>query len=303
MHNRLRLLAGATALLYFGPLLAGLAGAGWGIVPLFGAIFLLWLLIIRPHLWPDTWADWARSEALITLVTQIITQLLLVTILLGIGRGIGGALGLKPPFPALLPVAISFLAVPLARLVWSPIAVEGAIGPGPNAAETPRDLTLGAPINRQTDPDLVREILAPMLALPEESSDATLDQHLKAISAHLDPEMIRAGLKAAADQPIAIRARILHATHPGVADILSGPQYPAEALASSGGADPTLALFAARCALMIADEPDLYADCPRPDDLRARAATAAPETAAALTQLAATLDRLARPIIRARRSD
>ena len=34
MHNRLRLMPGATALLYLGPLLAGLGGFGWAMAQL-----------------------------------------------------------------------------------------------------------------------------------------------------------------------------------------------------------------------------------------------------------------------------
>jgi hypothetical protein len=48
MHNKLRLLMGTTALLYLGPLLAGLRGFGWPVVPVFAAIFVLWLIVLRP---------------------------------------------------------------------------------------------------------------------------------------------------------------------------------------------------------------------------------------------------------------
>ena len=53
MRSRLRLLMGATALLYLGPVLAGLGGFGWSVVPVFTAIFLLWLIVLRPHQWPQ----------------------------------------------------------------------------------------------------------------------------------------------------------------------------------------------------------------------------------------------------------
>ena len=120
MQSRLRLLKGATALLYFGPLLAGIAGFGWRVVPLFVGIFLLWLFILRPQQWPRTLADWSRPEALIALLTQSLVQLLLVAVSLGIGRGIGGVLGVMPAIPLMLPVAVSFLSIPLARMIWDP---------------------------------------------------------------------------------------------------------------------------------------------------------------------------------------
>ena len=86
MHNRLRLLQLATALLYLGPLLAGLMGQGWAMVPVFALIFVVWSVILRPHLWPATLADFARSEALVALGALIATQALLVVVSFGCNR-------------------------------------------------------------------------------------------------------------------------------------------------------------------------------------------------------------------------
>ena len=116
MQNRLRLLMGATALLYIGPLLAGLGGYGWAIVPVFLLLFLLWLFILRPQQWPRSFHDWTRYQAWATLATNATVQLLLVTLLFGVGRGIGGALGIKLPLGEMLPISISFLSIPLARM-------------------------------------------------------------------------------------------------------------------------------------------------------------------------------------------
>lgn len=120
MRNRLRLMMGVTALLYAGPLLAGLGGFGWGSVPVFIAIFLLWLVIIRPEDWPQTLADWRRPEVWVALAARVAVQALLVVACFGIGRGIGGVAGALPPFPLVLPLAVSFVSIPLARLVWDP---------------------------------------------------------------------------------------------------------------------------------------------------------------------------------------
>ena len=81
MQNRVRLLMGATAFLYVGPLMAGLGGFGWKVIPIFLAIFLLWLFILRPHLWPRKLKDWLRTEALTALLSQAAVQLLLVALL------------------------------------------------------------------------------------------------------------------------------------------------------------------------------------------------------------------------------
>ncbi|MDZ4097043.1 MAG: hypothetical protein U1D35_19280, partial [Paracoccaceae bacterium] len=135
MHNRLRLLMGANALLYFGPLLAGLGGFGWSLVPVFAAIFVLWLIILRPQEWPDSLADWRRPETLVALAARAAVQLLLVAVCFGIGRGIGGVLGAVPPFPVMLPIAISFLSIPLARLIWKP--VQPGLSPDGQAPDSP----------------------------------------------------------------------------------------------------------------------------------------------------------------------
>ncbi|MBI1170840.1 hypothetical protein GC209_05520 [bacterium] len=128
MLNRLRLLQAATALLYFGPLLAGLAGQNWWMIPLFSLAFVLWSVILRPHLWPSSLGDLARVEAVVAISALIATQVLLVTLCFALGRGMGGVMGLKPPVPAYMPVALSFLSVPLSRLVWRTTEIETVAG-------------------------------------------------------------------------------------------------------------------------------------------------------------------------------
>ncbi|MDP4033194.1 MAG: hypothetical protein Q8P60_10150 [Pseudorhodobacter sp.] len=138
MHNRLRLLKGATALLYFGPLLAGLGGFGWALVPGFAAIFLLWQAILRPQEWPHSLADWQRPDAMLALAARASLQVLLVVGCFGIGRGLGGVLGVLPPLPMLLPFAVSFLALPLARLLRdSPqtVQIAGLLAEVPASAD------------------------------------------------------------------------------------------------------------------------------------------------------------------------
>ncbi|MEO5621110.1 MAG: hypothetical protein ABIQ85_09335, partial [Cypionkella sp.] len=125
MQNRMRLLMVATALLYMGPLMAGLGGFGWATVPLFLALFLIWIFILRPQQWPRSLHDWLnRYEPWAALGTNAAVQLLLVLLLFGLGRGIGGALGFTPGYGESLPLAISFLSIPLARLIWDPWKYE-----------------------------------------------------------------------------------------------------------------------------------------------------------------------------------
>lgn len=120
MENRRRLLMVANALLYFGPLLAGLAGFGWGYVGLFAAIFVLWLIVLQPYEFPINRAEWMTLDAWVAVAARAAVQLLFVVILFGIGRGIGGILGAAAMFPATLPLAISFLSIPVARMIWDP---------------------------------------------------------------------------------------------------------------------------------------------------------------------------------------
>lgn len=121
------LFRGATALLYLGPLLAGLAGFGWALVPGFLAIFLTYLFVIRRSLFPRKMADWGRFDALLPLISQSFVQLLLIVVCFGIGRGLGGVVGALPPFSALWTLAVSFLAVPLCRF----LAIQQLPGEGP----------------------------------------------------------------------------------------------------------------------------------------------------------------------------
>lgn len=123
MENRRRLMKVANALLYFGPLLAGLGGFGWGLVPVFTAIFVLWLVILQPHEFPSNRRDWLAIDTWVGVAARAVVQLLLVIVLFGVGRGIGGMLGFKVGYRPMLPIIISFLSIPLARIIWDPRAL------------------------------------------------------------------------------------------------------------------------------------------------------------------------------------
>lgn len=119
MLTRMRLVKGATALLYIGPLLAGLCGFGWDMVASFTAIFVVWLMVLRPEQWPSTPAEWLTGPAWLAAAAQVLSQVLLVGILFGIGRGLGGladigALAVNP----VLPLSVSFVSIPLCRMLW-----------------------------------------------------------------------------------------------------------------------------------------------------------------------------------------
>lgn len=120
MFSKITLLRGATALLYLGPLLAGITGLGWAYVPVFTVLFVLWLLFLRPEMWPGAKQDWRRGADWLTLVARAAVQVLLVAVLFGVGRGLGGVMGWDPAIPFYVPVALSSAAIVLGRLIWNP---------------------------------------------------------------------------------------------------------------------------------------------------------------------------------------
>lgn len=299
MLNRLRLLQATTALLYFGPLLAGLAGAVWATIPLFAIAFVLWSVILRPHLWPAKLSDLLKAQALIAMAALIATQILLVTLCFAVGRGMGGVMGLRPALPPYLPLALSFLSVPLSRLVWRPAEIETIAGfdplshkpappePAPRAENRAETLLAGV----LALPDTVPE------ALPDTVPEADLQAHLAAIATHVDALQIRRAFENAATAqrltPAGKKALILHATDPAVADLLSGSAYPAHAF-TAAGPDPDLqSLFAIRCMRLVTEAPTLAPDCPKPATLTEAARTAPPDPQTRLRHLAAVIARTA----------
>jgi len=119
MNRNTRFLMVATLPLYLGPLLAGLSGLGWSAIPVFVALMALWLVVMRPQDWPRRVALWTPAVVLAA-AAQVAINAVIVVILFGIGRGLGGVGGFVLPLPPLVPVALSFLSIPLSRMVWNP---------------------------------------------------------------------------------------------------------------------------------------------------------------------------------------
>lgn len=279
MTDRFRLLQAATALLYLGPLLAGLSGQGWDMVPLFTAIFVLWSMVMRPHLWPSHPGDIARPEAVVALMALIATQILLVCASFGIGRGIGRLLDLQGLVPLYLPAALSFLSIPLSRMVWNPDQTETVTGRDPLHPSPPQ----AAPPPAE---DLAQSLLAQILALPDDVGEADLQARLSAIG--LDALALRRTLQETARHPrftrAGLKALVVHATDPSVAELLSGSAYPAEVFALLGQDAGLLSLFATRSTRLIQATPQLAPDFPDPTALTAPTLPA--EARAALAHLA-----------------
>jgi len=165
MFIRLKLLQVATMALYMGPLLAGMAGFGWAMLPPFVTLFVAWLIVLHPHQWPQTNAEWFQGKSLAAALTQVLTQILLVAVLFGIGRGIGGVAGALPLFTPILPLALSFTALPLARTVWN---AEKAMASGVTIDEVlyPRSREVHPVVLTAT----IEEEVASLLALADDCS-------------------------------------------------------------------------------------------------------------------------------------
>jgi hypothetical protein len=265
MQSRPRLLMGATALLYLGPLLAGLGGFGWAVVPVFVAIFLLWLLILRPYQWPRRPSEWQTPKALATLGTQAVVQLLLVTMLVGLGRGIGSMWHFVAPFPAMLPIAISFLSVPLSRLVWNPWKVaemdqflDTALRQIHNAPERYREGRIA----------LAHRMLAQLADLPDDTPAAEITRLLDAIGMHTDEDALRVDLLERVQAGMAGRAvltaLVLHTTDGRQIEAVDGdgPTLALIALSDQSHDPALIALYANRLTLALREDADIWGKCP-----------------------------------------
>jgi hypothetical protein len=261
MEMRARLLKGATALLYFGPLLAGMGGYGWTMVPAFVAIFVLGQIILRPHLWPHSFADLQKRDLMVSLAAQVAVQVLLVVLSFGIGRGIGGAAGTLPVYSPYLPLALSFLSIPLARMLWNPW--QGDSFEAIEAAKYPEPASEPDPIAAGTA--LADRLLQPLQDMAGRTTEAEALRHLQAMAQHVDHARLRDALMARAVQPDAsqaiLMALVVQTTDPAMMDILdeSGPALVMQVLPD----DPALVtLFAQRMAAAVKQDADLAGNIP-----------------------------------------
>jgi hypothetical protein len=131
MKNRLSMIL--TGTLYFGAMLAGLAGYGWALIFAFAGIFFIGLAVQTPSIWPERLADWLQPETLSRNGMRIAIQLALVIFCFAVGRGVGGVAGTLPGVPLGLPLGIALISLPVARMLRVDTAARAADEP---AAET-----------------------------------------------------------------------------------------------------------------------------------------------------------------------
>jgi hypothetical protein len=285
MEMRARLLKGATALLYFGPLLAGLGGYGWLMVPSFVAIFVLWQMIVRPHHWPTSLAEFTKGDLWVGIAAQIAVQVLLVVVCFGIGRGIGGAIGALPMYSHALPLSVSFLSIPLSRLLWNPW--KGDTFETVAEAETP--LTVD-PANASAGVALADRLLQPLQDMNGRISETEALRHLTAMAEHVDHAALRdalIGRVAKGDASEAIRtALVVQTTDPLLMDLLDEDSL-TRVLHVLPEDETLAALFASRVTAAVTADRDLAVCVPTDSALNATAKRIGGEVADALRGLAA----------------
>ncbi len=275
VFNRATFLRGATALLYLGPLVAGMAGLDWALVPVFTLLFLIWLLVLRPETWPKQDREWLTLRPWIALAARTVIQLLLVVLCFGLGRGLGHVLGFDPRIPFWFPVSLSALAILLGRLAWSP------------AKRAEMDSFLDDALRQMTAMPLAERPrsdwpgrFAPLLDLSEDTPDFRVDEALMDAIGTEDSggnlRLLARHLRfSAKEQTVLRRAIVRLATDPATADLLKGTSGVTEAFFVAGQDAALLDEFLSRAEALFADRPDLWDDYPAPDALRMVASTVA----------------------------
>jgi hypothetical protein len=273
MLTRMRLVKGATALLYIGPLIAGLCGFGWDMVAPFTAIFVVWLMVLRPEQWPASPAEWMTGQAWLAALTQVLSQILLVGVLFGVGRGLGGLadVGTVAVNP-MLPLSISFVSIPLCRMLWD---AEEAASQGYFLDEEAALAYADSAVAQAA------KAVIPLLNLPDTAPD---DEAARAVATALDVPAAELRLNAATaalanpdrSHTALRRALLLWATEPEIVAHGHVPGSMANAFSIAGGNFDLLRLYVPRAMALIAAFPGRAADFPEPDLLLAAAEAEAP---------------------------
>ena len=265
----MRLVKGIAALLYIGPLLAGLGGFGWSMVFSFTAIFVVWLMVLRPEQWPATPAEWLTAQAWLAALAQVLSQLLLVGVLFAIGRGLGGLADIGTvDLDPLLPLSVSFLAIPLCRMLWD--AREAAsqgyfLDDEAEAAHSGNAAGVAA------------SAIIPLLNLPDTAPDTTattaVAEALDVPAADLRLNALTAALANPSRSHEALRrALVFWATEPEIVAPGQVAESMANAFAIANGNLDLLRLYVPRAMALISAFPTRASDFPAPDRLHAVAA-------------------------------
>lgn len=274
MFTRMRLVKGATVLLYIGPLIAGLCGFGWTMVAPFTAIFVVWLMVLRPEQWPSSPEEWLTAQAWLAALAQVLSQIVLVVVLFGIGSGLGGLAGINAvAINPVLPLSISFIAIPICRMLWdSREAASLGYFLDEEAESAHAENAVG----------MAATAVIPLLNLPDSATDAqvteTVAEVLDVPTAELRLDALTAALAKPDRSHAALRrGLVLWATEPEIVAPGQVSGSMAKAFAIADGNLDLLRLYVPRAMALIAAFPNRSDDFPTPAELRA-AAEAAPDS-------------------------
>ncbi|MGP3698344.1 hypothetical protein [Rhodobacter sp. NSM] len=267
---QLRLSLLFTALLYLGPLFAGIGRHPWPVVPGFVALFVMWTMVMRPAQWPRDLAGWKKPEALLRVAATVAMQILLVVVLHAIGRGIGALLPEAASIPVSMPLTVALLSIPFSRLTLEPEKLAFLRG---HLDEVPDDLAV------ELESQRADRLVAPFLRLPDDTDEVELMKRLVALA----PSLTSAALLDALDRALrntggpclaARRALILQATSVAAADTCAGRAEPVRALRVAEGHRNLLHLLTMRLQDLLRQRPQVEDDCPTITALRAAATQA-----------------------------
>lgn len=265
MLTRMRLVKGATALLYIGPLVAGLCGFGWSMVAPFTAIFVVWLMVLRPEQWPASPDEWLSGQAWLAALAQVLSQIVLVGVLFGIGRGLGGLADIGTvSINPVLPLSVSFIAIPLCRMLWDSheAASQGYF----------LDDEAAAAHGQSAAGEAARAVI-PLLNLPDAAPDAQVGaavaNALAVVTADLRLDALCAALAKPSRSHAALRrALVLWATEPEIVAPGLVPEGMAKAFAIANGNPDVLRLYVPRAVALLSAFPNRARDFPDPQSLR-----------------------------------
>jgi hypothetical protein len=270
--NRFHLLLLVTTMLYAGPLIAGLSGFGWGVVPAFAVILVAWQIVMRPVQWPREAAAWTRREVQVGAALQVVVAVVVVAVCFGAGRGLGGVVGYLPSLPLVVPLFLSLAAVPLARMLHDPVQMQGMDQMLDDAIHRlkafDRDVDFPSADARHIleGTRLASRLLQTVQDLPADTSHAVIAQHLNAIATQVDDARLREALveRAGGEGPSRplLTALALHASDGRRMEIL-GLETVDPAFAALPDQPEILALYANRAVAAVAEDPDVRAALPR----------------------------------------
>lgn len=301
--NRLRLMQVVSLMLYAGPLFAGLANFGWEMVWPFTGIFLLWQVVLRPSDWPRDIRSWREPGTLAAAVARIAILAVVVALSFGVGRGLGGIVGFLPTIPALAPLTLSFVSVPLARLLWNP-AGDGETDAFLDTAIRDINAASAGPLadakHLAEAEAQAQRMLEPLALMPDTTPDDTIIAHLGAMGRHVDDARLRAALiarsAAGPEMPMVLqRALMLHASDGRLMKSLGG-ENASRAFIALPDTPAVFETFARRLTAAMQEDPEVWWAMPSSDTIARRAdRMRGTSTEAALRDLALLNDRLAPP--------